>query len=159
MERIEIKTEIKKYSFEELSEKDKELITKAKLVALRSYAPYSKFHVGAAIRLDNGEIIEGGNQENCAYPSGLCAERVATFYAHSKYPECAISELCIVACNEKKIFTENPITPCGSCRQVLIEYEKLAKKDIRILLCGTDGIFEINGAKKLLPLVFDESFL
>lgn len=155
MEEKRIEIEFKSFSFSELSEEKKTLIERAKEISFGAYAPYSKFGVGAAVLLDNGEIIVGSNQENVAYPSGLCAERTALFAANANYPDVAPKILAIAAQTEGK-FLANPITPCGSCRQVLLESEKRFGKDIVILLFGEKKVYEIASVKKLLPLAFDE---
>lgn len=134
-----------------------ELFEFAKKAMENAYAPYSKFKVGAALRLDNGEIVIGNNQENAAYPSGLCAERVAIFAAKSRFPNAKILNLAIVT-NAKKI--EKPISPCGSCRQVLLEYEHKQKAVFQIYIQGKDGaIVQINSAGDLLPFNFNSDML
>lgn len=144
---------------DELTAADKLLITKAKEATYKSYAPYSHFYVGASIMLDDKNIITGNNQENCAYPSGICAERTAVFYANSQFPENDIDTICIAARNEEGNFTQRPISPCGACRQVLLESEKRQKGKIRIILYGTDSIFIIESVSDLLPIQFDQSYL
>lgn len=150
---IEIKVKI--FSFSELSEEKQMLIEKAKEVSFGAYAPYSQFSVGAAVLLENGEVVVGSNQENVAYPSGLCAERTAMFAANASYPRIAPKVLAIVAQTGGK-FLKNPITPCGACRQVILETEKRFGKEIVILLFGEEKIYEISSVKQLLPLAFDE---
>ena len=149
---------IKNYSWDELSEEEKNLIEAACTATQRSYAPYSHFHVGAAIRLANGVVVTGTNQENAAYPSGLCAERTALFYANSEYPDQAVRAIAISARTEEG-FTEKPITPCGACRQVLLETENRYGAQIRIYLYGTREILVIESAGSLLPLSFNEEYL
>ena len=126
------------YQEEELNTDDLELLEAARQATYRSYAPYSHFSVGAAARLANGTIVTGSNQENAAYPSGLCAERTALFYANAQYPDQAIP-------------------PCGACRQVMLEAEQRFQRPMRILLFGTKGIYEVKDAGSLLPLSFDAS--
>jgi cytidine deaminase len=109
--------------------------------------------------LDDGTIISGSNQENCAYPSGTCAERTAVFYANSQYPEKAVKSLCIAARDTSGEFTENPIPPCGSCRQVLLETEKRSGKPMKILMYGTSYLYVIESANLLLPLQFDKEII
>lgn len=145
---------IKTYSWNELSEEEKTLVDFARQATNRSYAPYSHFHVGAAIGLANGVIVTGTNQENAAYPSGMCAERTALFYANSQYPDQAIKAIAIAARTDEG-FTEKPITPCGACRQVLLETENRYGSHIRIYLYGTREIQVIESAGSLLPLSFD----
>jgi cytidine deaminase len=139
---------------EKLSSEDKKLVIMAKKAAKTAYAPYSDFHVGAAVLLENGVIVTGNNQENVAYPSGLCAERVAVFAASSQYAGIAIKTIAITA-KSTKFIVDSPVTPCGSCRQVLAEYEHLQKKPIRIILSGEKGkVFVIEKVDDLLPLSF-----
>ena len=143
----------------ELTSEELRLLDEARRATYRSYAPYSHFSVGAAVELTNGTIVSGSNQENAAYPSGLCAERTAVFYANSRYPEQPIRRICIVARNTEGQFLQRPISPCGACRQVLLEAEQRAKNAIEVLLYGADGVYIISSIKDLLPLGFDESFL
>ena len=145
-------------SVEELSQEEQVLINKSKEVVKNAYAPYSKFNVGAAVLLDNGEIITGTNQENAAYPSGLCAERVAIFYANSKYPKIPVKAIAVTAFTNNQ-FIEKPLPPCGSCRQVIVETETRFKTPIKIYLVSKDKITVIEDAKTLLPINFDEHFL
>ncbi len=142
----------------QLSNKHKQLVDAAKQAAKTAYSPYSKFSVGAAVLLDNDEIITGNNQENAAYPSGLCAERVATFYANAQYPNVAVRAIAIVASNSEG-FLKYPAAPCGSCRQVLLETEERFKEPITIILHGEEKTLEIPNAKSLLPFSFDKTAL
>lgn len=159
MEKRECIIVYKEYSgLHELSDKDKTLVKKAKDAAHKAYAPYSKFHVGAAILLENGKVIEGNNQENAAYPSGLCAERVAMFYANAHFPESPIVAIAVTAYS-KGGYIEEPVPPCGSCRQALLESELRFKKPIRIILAGKERIQVIDKIRDLLPLTFDTDFL
>ena len=158
MQKKTIETKFEIYSYEELDNTRQLLINKAKEQVQKAYAPYSGFHVGAAIELENGEIITGNNQENSAYPSGLCAERVAMFYANSQNPDVAVKTVAIAAYTNGK-FLEEPVTPCGSCRQVLLETEMRFEKDITILLYGTKEVYLIENVKQLLPLCFEKSSL
>ena len=144
------------YAYDELSDKDRELIEAAKRATEGSYAPYSKFRVGAALRLADGTIVAGANQENVAYPSGLCAERTALFYAGAAYPDRAVETLAIAARTEGGEFTTTPIAPCGACRQVMLETELRYRTPIRILLYGIEGVYVVEGGVgELLPLRFD----
>lgn len=143
-------------SYDELSPADRRLIDVAKEATHRSYAPYSRFNVGAAILLDNGEVVSGSNQENAAYPSGMCAERTACYYAHSRYPEARFSVIAIAARGTDGNFVADPISPCGACRQALLEYETLAQTGIKVLLVGQPDIYVIPSVKSLLPLAFTE---
>lgn len=153
MEEILFQYKIKKHTIKELSNADSVLILKAKEATKKAYAPYSQFKVGTAVLLANGEIITGNNQENAAYPSGLCAERVALFYAQSNYPGIAIFSLAIAAVGS--FSSAEFISPCGACRQVMVEYEKRTKHPMRILLCNETDVLEIDSAADLLPLRFD----
>ena len=144
-------------AYEELTEQDRQLIDAAKLATERSYAPYSQFHVGAAVQLADGTMLTGTNQENAAYPSGLCAERTTLFYAGSTHPNTAVVALAIAAYTNGS-FTRTPIAPCGACRQVMLEIENRHQHPIRTLLYGTEGIYLIEGGThELLPLTFDAS--
>lgn len=134
-----------------LPEADKSLILKAREAVIRGYAPYSGYRVGAAVLLQNGIIITGSNQENAAYPSGLCAERTALFYASSQYPNVPIVALAVSTQNDQ--FSDFA-KPCGACRQVMSEYEDLAGQPMRILLDGTARIIALNGINGLLPFRF-----
>jgi cytidine deaminase len=146
------------YAYEELSEEYKRLVDEAKNATQNAYAPYSEFNVGAAVLLENGEMVSGTNQENAAYPSGLCAERVTMFYANSKYPNVAPKALAI-ATFAGGDFLDEPITPCGACRQVLLESEMRYGVDIDVLLFGRKGVCVVKSVKALLPLAFDKSAL
>ena len=137
----------------ELSKEDLELVNRAKEATNNSYANYSHFNVGAALRLENGDIIIGANQENAAFPSGLCAERTAVFAAQAQHPDQPIEALAIAAKNVNG-FIKEPISPCGPCRQVILEVEDRYKKPVRIILYGTDGIYIIKSVKDLLPFSF-----
>lgn len=158
MKEVKIEINIRSYSYDELDENDRQLIDAAKEATLRSYAPYSRFAVGAAALLENGKIITGTNQENAAYPSGTCAERTTLFYANSEYPDQAVVTLAIAA-KSPDGFLEKPIPPCGSCRQVLLETEQRYKHPMRILLYSKNEIYLLHGTKNLLPLSFGSEFL
>jgi len=153
-----VETKFAIYRFDELETSYQQLINKAKEQVNKAYAPYSGFHVGAAIELENGQIFAGSNQENSAYPSGLCAERVAMFYANAQFPDVAVKTLAIAA-HTNGNFLKDPVTPCGSCRQVLLETEMRYEKDITILLYGTEQVYLIESVKQLLPLCFEKSSL
>ncbi len=154
MKENKIEIPLKVYDYEELSEADCQLIDKAKEMTYHSYAPYSHFSVGAAALLANGEIVCGSNQENAAYPSGLCAERTTLFYANSQYPDVAVTTIAIAARNESGNFVEQPVSPCGACRQVMLESQWRGGVPLRILLYGTAGIYELAKVEDLLPLCF-----
>ena len=146
-------------TYDELTAADRQLIDAAKAATQRSYAPYSHFHVGAAALLADGTVVTGTNQENAAYPSGLCAERTTLFYAGSTHPDQPVVALAIAAYTDGA-FTSTPIAPCGACRQVLLETEQRHHQSIHVLLYGTEGIYLIEGGtRELLPLTFDASFL
>lgn len=146
-------------SLDELEPRDAELMRLAHEATKRSYAPYSKFYVGAAVRLVNGEIVTGNNIENAAYPSGLCAERVALFAAQAQYPDVAVVALAITARSESKTIDE-PVAPCGSCRQVMVETEQRSKQPLRVLCQGEIGpIMVFEGIESLMPFIFLEKFL
>ena len=138
---------------EDLSDSQVTLVKKAMEAAVDAYAPYSAYHVGAAVLLENGEIITGNNQENAAYPSGLCAERVAIFYAGSQYPDVPARSIAIAAMQEG-IFQEQPVSPCGGCRQVLFEKESQGGAPLEVILYGSRKIQVLRQATDLLPLPF-----
>jgi cytidine deaminase len=154
MKQLDIHTTIKIYSPDELSAEEQQLVEAAKEATTRSYAPYSHFHVGAAALLANGEIISGTNQENAAYPSGICAERTTLFYANSQHPQQAVKALAIAARTSEGHWTETPISPCGACRQVMTETENRFGKPMKVLLCSAQEVFLIESAKDLLPVSF-----
>ena len=147
------------YELAELTPEDRELVERAMQMTEVSYAPYSNFHVGAALRLENGVIVGGCNQENAVYPAGLCAERVAVFSSQAQYPYTKILSLAISARNTEGEFVTTPVSPCGSCRQVILEQEMRYNQPIRILLVGQNGIFIFNSIKDLLPFAFSEESL
>jgi cytidine deaminase len=153
MKHLKIEINYDFVSESELSAEDLELVNHAKEATKNSYANYSHFYVGAALRLENGEIIIGANQENAAFPSGLCAERTAVFAAQAQHPEQPIKTLAIAARNANG-FLKEPISPCGPCRQVILEVEDRYKQPVRILLYGTDGVYIIDSIKDLLPFCF-----
>ncbi len=137
-----------------LTREEQHLLKQAQQSINIAYAPYSGYQVGAALLLENGEIITGNNQENVAYPSGLCAERVALFYAQAQYPEIPV-KMIAVAARSPDFTTQTPVTPCGSCRQVIAEHEDRHGQKVRIIMRGDNGkIWAINGIENLLPLMF-----
>ena len=156
MKEIEIKSLSRVYGMDELSQSDRELVSAAMEATKGSYAPYSKFRVGAAARLANGLVFTGANQENAAYPSGLCAERTTLFAANAQYPDQPVLALAIAARKGNR-FMSTPISPCGACRQVISGVEDRFGHPVRILLYGTEGIYECNGIDALLPLRFVDS--
>ncbi len=156
MKNLDITTSVKVLDYDELPAADRHIVELARKATFRSYSPYSRFRVGAAIRLDNGEVIEGANQENIAYPSGTCAERSACYYAHARYPEAKFESIAIAARGTDGEFTPGPTAPCGACRQALLEYETLAGHDVKVLLAGRDNVYVLPSVKSLLPLAFTE---
>ena len=151
----EIKIAYKEYaSLDELSAQDRVLAESAIEAVGSAYAPYSKFNVGAAVLFEDGEIVKGSNQENAAYPSGICAERTALFYASASRPNKAMAALAIAASQENGLL-ETPVTPCGACRQVMAQYQLKSGIPMRILLVGAHKIWEFAKVDDLLPFTFD----
>ena len=146
MKQIELRTNIAEYQMEELPQNEQQLLQMAIDATKRSYAPYSKFHVGAAIEMANGQRIMGCNQENAAFPAGLCAERTAIFAV----------KLAIAARGTDGELTADPVSPCGTCRQVIIETETRFRTPVRILLYGRNKVYALEGIKQLMPLSFTE---
>ena len=142
----------------ELTDDQKNVVEAAKKATSGSYAPYSHFNVGAGVLLDNGEIVMGSNQENAAYPSGICAERTALFYAGAAYPEAKVRKIAIIA-RHNGHFTSKVCSPCGACRQVMLESQHRAGSPIEVLLCSNDQIYVFDSVDALLPLGFDYSDL
>jgi len=146
-------------SVNELPPKAQALMKKAVIARENAYAPYSKFNVGAALRLENNEIVIGNNQENAAYPSGLCAERVAIYSAGARFPNMPITSMALTASSQKYELTI-PTPPCGACRQAIAEYENRQKTPIEIYFMGKSGkVVKANSIESLLPLIFDSTFL
>lgn len=141
-------------SVEELSAEDRELAQAAVQAISGSYAPYSKFNVGAAVRMSDGTIVTGANQENAAYPSGLCAERTAMFYANAHYPDKAMTAIAIAA-SQGGVLCEEPATPCGQCRQVMAEYQAKGGRPMSIILVGSKIIYKFDRVECVLPFIFD----
>ncbi|TDD73711.1 cytidine deaminase [Flavobacterium caseinilyticum] len=160
MKEISITTQFKVFdSTQDLPIDIQDLMTQAIEVRKNAYAPYSKFRVGVAIILDNGKVVLGSNQENAAYPSGLCAERVAIFYAGAMYPDAKVLKMAITAASDTNQTTA-PIPPCGSCRQSIAEYEIKQETPIEIYFMGEIGsIYKSESLKNLLPFMFDKKFL
>jgi len=160
MKKVEIKTQITVFdSIEELPKSVNVLMEKAIEAKQTAYAPYSKFKVGAAFLLDDGTIVTGNNQENAAYPSGMCAERVAIWKVSSDYPNHKILQLAITASSSSQI-TKEPVAPCGACRQTLSEYELKQNEKIEVFFMGEVGkIIKTDSLLDLLPIAFDKSFL
>ncbi|MDY6270295.1 MAG: cytidine deaminase [Prevotella sp.] len=153
MKEIDITIKIKLCNPQELTADDRELVERAIKATENAYAPYSHFYVGAAIRLQDGTIFTGANQENAAFTSGTCAERATLFAAQSQRPDQPLSTIAIAARNAAGLLKQ-PIPPCGQCRQALLEVEDRYKKPLRLLLYGTEGIYVINSVKDILPLTF-----
>ena len=141
-------------SVDEMSVEDRELVAAARKARHGSYSPYSRFQVGAALRLEDGTVVTGANQENAAYPSGLCAERTAMFWAGANHPGVAFDTLAIIAADRGNLIDE-PATPCGSCRQVMAEYQVQSGKPLKVILAGKSRILKFRKVDDLLPLVFD----
>jgi len=160
MQNIRIQTVVESFdSHVELPADEQELLESATAVMKNAYAPYSHFHVGAAVRLGNGNIVQGSNQENMAYPSGLCAERVAFYAAGAQNPGIPILKVAITAESEA-ITGDHPVAPCGACRQAMLEYELHHKQPITVILKGRLGkVYRIQGISQLLPLFFNEDGL
>ena len=143
----------------ELKKEDADLVMQARAVTKQAYAPYSNFFVGAIAKLSNGEIVAGTNQENASYPVGICAERVLLGNAATLYPNVSVDTLAI-SYDSKEVPSDHPISPCGMCRQALLEYETRTKKPIRLILAGQQGkIYIVNTVRFLLPFAFDSSEL
>ena len=143
----------------ELTTEEKQLVANAKSAVTTAYAPYSGFLVGASVLLDNGEVINGSNQENVAYPSGLCAERVALFYAGARFPDVKIKTIAISVMS-KNFKVTDVISPCGACRQVMAEYQQKQNAEIRILLHSpNDDVLIANSVEDLLPFMFKSPHL
>ena len=153
MKEIDITIKIKLCNPQELTADDRELVDRAIKATENAYAPYSRFYVGAAIRLQDGTIFTGANQENAAFTSGTSAERATLFAAQSQRPDQPLSTIAIAARNAAGLLKQ-PIPPCGQCRQALLEMEDRYKKPLRLMLYGTEGIYVINSVKDILPLTF-----
>lgn len=155
MKTHEFRFQIEEWLTEDLPETDQQLLEKALFAAQTAYAPYSEFGVGAALLLDDGSIVMGNNQENAAYPSGLCAERVAFFHVGAVYPGKKVLAVAVRA-SSPKYKTDQPIAPCGGCLQVMLESEKRQKSPIRLLTAGSSGpVFVVKTIGNLLPFQFD----
>ena len=153
MKEFTIDTRIRSYAWDELSAADKQLLEVAKRKTQDSYSPYSHFCVGAAALLADGTIVGGCNQENAAYSSGLCAERTVLFACGAQHPAQPVLTLAIAAYTDGH-FTEDPVSPCGACRQVMLETESRYKQPMRVLLFGANHVYEFCSAESLLPFSF-----
>jgi cytidine deaminase len=159
MKEIQLEFKIKIFqSLEELPGSSRNLVLQAREAAGRAYAPYSGYRVGASVLLENGELVTGNNQENAAYPSGLCAERTALFYASSRFPGVAVRAIAISTLSNI-ILPGDFAKPCGACRQVMAEYEDLSGKPIEMILDGSSEIMVVNGIDTLLPFRFKKDDL
>ena len=156
MKTINLNIAIKHCQLDELTAADRELIDHAMKATDNAYAEYSHFYVGAALRLANGRIVIGANQENVAFPSGLCAERTAVFSAQANFPDQSIESLALVARNDNGL-VDSPVTPCGACRQVLLGVEERYGRSMRVLMYGKSGVYIVGSVKDLLPLSFVDS--
>ena len=151
----EIKIAYREYeSLAQLDAEDKDLAQAAVDATAQSYAPYSNFNVGAAVLFEDGVVVKGANQENAAYPSGLCAERTALFYASASRPDKAMTAIAIAAGQNGEL-CKNPATPCGACRQVMAQYQTKSGRPMRVLLIGAERIWRFEKVDDLLPLIFD----
>ncbi len=155
MQKVKLSINYLEYDqMQDLDEDDRILLEAAEKAISTAYAPYSKYYVGSALRLDNGTIVSGSNQENVAYPSGLCAERVAMFYASAQYPDQKIESIAVTA-KAGDFIIKNPVAPCGACRQVMAEYQTKQKSPIRVLLKGETGKIQIiSSIDDILPFMF-----
>jgi cytidine deaminase len=152
MEKYTIEIPVQKFLLNELSDEERFWIDTAIIAAKQAYAPYSEFYVGAVVVLANGKIVTGNNQENIAYPSGMCAERVALYFAGARYPNVPVKAIVVVAV--KGGIVQKHISPCGACRQVLLETEMRSNQPMRILLAGSEEVHIIDSAESLLPVSF-----
>ena len=141
-------------NIEELCAEDRELAGAAVEAMGGAYAPYSHFHVGAAVRISNGQIVRGANQENAAFPSGLCAERTAMFAAGAKYPDKDIRSIAIAGGVHGRL-TSEPATPCGACRQVMAQYQAKAGKPMSVIMVGADRVWKFDRVDDILPMIFN----
>lgn len=155
MTQKEIKVSFLEYkSVDELNPEDRELAAEAIEAMGSAYAPYSHFHVGAAVRMSNGQIVRGANQENAAFPSGLCAERTAMFAASARYPDKQMRSIALVGGVYGRM-TAEPATPCGACRQVMAQYQTKAGQPVSVLMIGARRIWKFEKVDDILPLIFD----
>ena len=151
----EIKIKYLEYgSIEEMNPEDRELAAEALKAMSGAYAPYSHFHVGAAVRMSNGQIVRGANQENAAFPSGLCAERTAMFSASARYPDKDMQSIAIAGGVMGRL-ARDPVTPCGACRQVMAQYQAKSGKPMSVIMMSADKIWKFDKVDDILPLIFD----
>ena len=156
MNDLKLEIQIKECQMEELSDTERNIINLAIEATSASYAKYSRFHVGSCVLLENGVIIKGCNQENAAFPAGICAERSAIFAAGAQYPDQPVEMLAIAARDTTGELTQEPVSPCGTCRQVMIETETRFNKPIHILLYGQRRVYVMEGIRNLMPLSFTD---
>lgn len=155
MNEKEIRINFVEYSsLEEMGPEDRELAAEAIAAMCNAYAPYSHFHVGAAVRMSNGQIVRGSNQENAAFPSSLCAERTAMFAAAAKYPDKDMRSIAVAGGVYGKLANQ-PVTPCGACRQVMAQYQTKAGKAMSVIMIGASRIWKFEKVDDILPLIFD----
>ena len=151
----EIHIKFREYgSVEEMNPEDRELVAEAVKAMSGSYAPYSHFNVGAAVRMSNGQIVRGANQENAAFPSGLCAERTAMFAAGARYPDKDMLSIAIAGGVMGRLAL-TPVTPCGACRQVMAQYQTKSGKPMSVIMISADKIWKFDKVDDILPLIFD----
>ena len=155
MNQKEIRVTFEEYgSIDELNVEDRELAGEAIVAMQGSYSPYSHFHVGAAVRMSNGQIVRGANQENAAFPSGICAERTAMFAAGAKYPDKDMRSIALAGGVFGRL-TDQPATPCGACRQVMAQYQTKAGKPMSVIMVGAQKVWKFARVDDILPLIFD----
>lgn len=157
MKKLNVDISISSYSVEELSEQDRMLVEKAMKATDNSYSPYSHFKVGAAILLDDGIVMTGANQENAAFSVTICAERSAIFAAQAQHPELPIRAIAIAARNDGG-FTNKPVSPCGACRQAMVEIENRYGQPLHILLYGKNAVYVMDSVRNIMPLSFQELY-
>lgn len=156
MKDLQLRPIIHECQLAELTADEQKLVQMAIEATSRSYAKYSRFHVGAAIQLANGAMLLGCNQENAAFPAGICAERSAIFAAGAQFPDVPVTTIAIAARDTNGQLTQQPVSPCGTCRQVMIETETRFRQPLRIILYGQQRLFVMDGIKNLMPLSFTE---
>lgn len=159
MEKLTLSTSIRKASYDELDVTERALVDRAKASTFNSYAPYSHFSVGAALLLEDGTIVPGCNQENSVYPCTICAERSAIFAAGAIYPDKKPVAICVAARDTSGAFIPRPISPCGSCRQVMVETEQRYQTRLKVILYGASATYLLDTAQDLLPVTFDSTYL
>ena len=151
----EIRISYQEYkSIDEMNPEDRELAAEAIKAMQGAYAPYSHFHVGAAVRMSNGQIVRGANQENAAFPSGLCAERTAMFAAGARYPDKDMQSIALAGGVMGRLGSQ-PATPCGACRQVMAQYQAKSGKPMSVIMISTERIWKFEKVDDILPLIFD----